>query len=80
MTIEKKEGLFEVYVDDLRFLGADIPKLYWDIDSDGDIYLLWDSINNELHKHLEYGDDYQSTLNRMVNYFNYSHKISDEDL
>ena len=80
MTTAKKEGLFEKYIDDLRYLGAEIPMLYWDFDGDGNIYLEWFKINDELHKHLQYGSDYIEKMNRLVSYFNYTHKITDEDL
>ena len=77
---EKKEQMFELYIDDLRYLGAEIPTLYWEVNTNGDIYLLWDSINDDLHKHLAYGEVYMETINEFVNYFNLTHQITDEDL
>ena len=35
-SIEKKEQMFELYIDDLRYLGAEIPPLYWGVDTNGD--------------------------------------------
>ena len=75
MTPAIKEGLFEEYIDGLRYLGAEIPKLYWNVDADGDIYLLWGKISGELDKHLDYSEDYIDKLNKVISYFNYSHKI-----
>lgn len=79
-SLENKEQVFQRYIDDLRYLGAEIPMLYWEVDDNGDIYLMWFKINEELHKHLQYGDVYQDKMNRIVDYFNLSHKITDEDL
>ena len=39
MDIETKNKYFEAYMDDLRFLGAKIPYLHWDVTSDGNIYM-----------------------------------------
>ena len=55
-SIEKKEQLFEMYIDDLRYLGAEIPTLHWGVNTNGDIYLMWDSINDNIHKHLAYAN------------------------
>ena len=77
---EKKEQMFELYIDDLRYLGAEIPTLYWNVDADGDIYLLWGTISGELDKHLDYSEVYRDKLDEFVNYFNLTHKITDEDL
>lgn len=79
-SIERKEQMFELYIDDLRYLGAEIPTLYWEVNSNGDIYLMWDSINSELHKHLQYGVLYMAKIDEFVNYFNLTHQITDEDL
>jgi len=79
-SIEKKEQMFELYIDDLRYLGADIPMLYWEVNSNGDIYLCWNKINDELHKHLTYGGLFTTKLDELVNYFNLTHQITDEDL
>ena len=52
---EKKEQMFELYIDDLRYLGAEIPTLYWEVNTNGDIYLLWDSIkSNNSNNNKEY--------------------------
>jgi hypothetical protein len=80
MTSAIKEGLFEEYIDDLRYLGTSIPMLYWHFDGDGDIRLEWHKINDELSEHLQYSEDYIDKLNKVISYFNYSHKITDEDL
>jgi hypothetical protein len=77
---EKKEQMFELYIDDLRYLGAEIPMLYWNVDADGDIYLLWGKISGELNKHLDYSEMYRDKVDSLVDYFNHVHKISDEDL
>jgi len=77
---EKKEQMFELYVDDLRYLGSEIPMLYWNVDADGDIYLLWHKIGQDIHKHLDYSQIYRDKLDSFVDYFNHVHKISDEDL
>ena len=77
---EKKEQIFEMYIDDLRYLGAEIPILYWNVDADGDIYLLWHKIGQDLNKHLDYSQIYRDKLDEFVDYFNHVHKISDEDL
>ena len=79
-SIEKKEQLFEMYIDDLRYLGAEIPMLYWNLDADGDIYLLWGKISGELNKHLDYSEVYRDKVDAFVDYFNHVHKVSDEDL
>ena len=79
-SIEKKEQMFEQYIDDLRYLGAEIPTLHWGSKKDGEIYLIWYEINDELDKHLQYSDIYKDKMNRLVDYFNLSHKITDEDL
>ena len=79
-STEKKEQLFENYIDDLRFLGAEIPALYWELNTNGDIYLLWGKINAELDKHLDYSEVYRYKLDEFVNYFNLTHQITDEDL
>ncbi len=77
--IEQKEQWFENYIDDLRYLGASIPYLSWDIDKDANIYLVWDSMDSELQenndKHLEYSQKYKNTINELVNYFNLTHQI-----
>jgi hypothetical protein len=79
--IEKKEQLFELYIDDLRFLGAEIPYLHWGITNDGEIYLLWDKINDDVdNHHLQYSNLYRTKLDEFVNYFNLTHQITDEDL
>ena len=79
-SIEKKEQMFELYIDDLRYLGAEIPMLYWNLDADGDIYLLWGKISGELNKHLDYSEVYRDKVDAFVDYFNHVHKVSDEDL
>jgi hypothetical protein len=79
-STEKKEQMFELYIDDLRYLGAEIPTLHWNVDADGDIYLLWGKIGGELHKHLAYADYYMAKIDEFVNYFNLTHQITDEDL
>ena len=79
-SIEKKEQMFEQYIDDLRYLGAEIPTLHWEVNTNGDIYLLWGKISGELNKHLDYSEMYRDKLDGFVDYFNLTHKISDEDL
>ena len=79
-SIEKKEQMFEQYIDDLRYLGAEIPTLHWEVNTNGDIYLMWESINDELHKHLAYAELYMAKIDEFVNYFNLTHQITDEDL
>ena len=73
--IEQKEQWFEKYIDDLRYLGAEIPMLYWEVNRKGDIYLMWDSISDEIHNHLDYSQKYKNTINEFVNYFNLTHQI-----
>ena len=77
---EKKEQMFELYIYDLRYLGAEIPTLYWGVDTNGDIYLMWESINDNIHKHLAYAELYMAKIDEFVNYFNLTHQITDEDL
>jgi len=77
---EKKEQMFELYIDGLRYLGAEIPMLYWNVDADGDIYLLWGKISGELNKHLDYSQMYRDKVDEFVDYFNLTHQITDEDL
>ena len=79
-SIEKKEQMFELYIDALRYLGAEIPMLYWEVNTNGDIYLMWGKIGEELDKHLAYSEVYQSKVDEFVNYFNLTHQITDEDL
>jgi len=80
-SLEKKEQMFDMYIDDLRFLGAEIPYLHWGITNDGEIYLLWDKINDDVdNHHLQYSNLYRTKLDEFVNYFNLTHQITDEDL
>ena len=80
-STEKKEQLFEMYMDDLRYLGAEIPTLHWEVNTNGDIYLMWDSINQaNIHKHLAYAEYYMAKVDEFVDYFNMTHLITDEDL
>jgi hypothetical protein len=81
MDIETKNKYFEAYMDDLRFLGAKIPYLHWDVTSDGNIYMLWDKMNDELEDpHIQLSDKYVSCLTCLVNNFNLLHQVNDEDL
>ena len=77
--IEQKEQWFENYIDDLRYLGAKIPYLHWDINESADIYLLWDKIEEDCqtdkHPHRTYTQKYKNTINELVNYFNLTHQI-----
>ena len=51
------------------------------ITNDGEIYLLWDKINDNVdNHHLQYSDLYKTKLDEFVNYFNLTHQITDEDL
>ncbi len=54
--------------------------LYWNVDADGYIYLLWSKISGELNKHLDYSQMYRDNVDAFVDYFNHVHKVSDEDL
>ena len=80
MTSASKNQLFEMYIDDLRYLGAEIPTLHWEVNTNGDIYLMWDSINDEMHRHIAYNKYYMAKVDEFVNYFNLTHQITDEDL
>jgi hypothetical protein len=75
-NIERKEQMFELFIDDLRYLGASIPYLHWDVNNEGNIYLLWDRINDDVeNKHQAYSEFYQAKLNEFVNYFNLTHHL-----
>lgn len=75
-NIERKEQMFELFIDDLRYLGASIPYLHWDVNNEGNIYLLWDRINDDVeNKHQAYSKFYQAKLNEFVNYFNLTHHL-----
>ena len=75
-NIERKEQMFELFIDDLRYLGASIPYLHWDVNNEGNIYLLWDKINDDVeNKHQAYSEFYQAKLNEFVNYFNLTHHL-----
>ena len=81
MDIDTKNKMFMEYIDDLKFLGAKIPYVHWDVTSDGNIYMLWDKMNDELEdKHLQLSDKYVSKLSEFVNQFNLLYQVSDEDL
>ncbi len=84
MNLDNKEKMFEDYIDDLRYLGASIPYLHWDMSENGNIYLLWDKMNSECEKHndphLHYSTTFRAKLDNFVNYFNLTHQTSDEDL
>ena len=68
--------MFELFIDDLRYLGASIPYLHWDVNNEGNIYLLWDKINDDVeNKHQAYSEFYQAKLNEFVNYFNLTHHL-----
>jgi hypothetical protein len=54
--------------------------LHWEVNTNGDIYLTWDSINDNIHKHLAYAELYMAKIDEFVNYFNLTHQITDEDL
>lgn len=80
-STEKKKQMFELYIDDLRYLGAEIPFLHWDLLNESkDIYIVWDKMNRELHKHRQHSNMYMAKLDEFVNYFNLTHQITDEDL
>lgn len=77
--IEQKEKFFENYIDDLRFIGAKIPYLHWDLDKQANIYLLWDKMEEDAktpkNPNRKYLKKYKNKINEFVNYFNLTHQI-----